>query len=604
MNHLREIQTWLREAKLSGVVIPSADEFLSKFPPPSYRRLQWATGFTGSNGLAVVLPEAAALFLDGRYQLQGIEETTGSNIAIEATTWASRRRWLKKSLSPQTRIALDPLCHSVLDMAQWRAVALELGLELQMLTENPIDKLWREGRPAAHQPRVVDYPLRYSGEAHEVKCARLVAHLQANDLQSLLVADSEDVSWLLNVRLAQEALETAVGQWPRVPACTSRVLIDLDGHLTWFVDAARLDAEVLARSSTMVRIAAPNQLPVALRERAAKGRVGLDPRLTPAALAAIIDEAGHWVADDVVARSRWRKHPAEVQSAKRAHIVDAAAVVRFLAWLTRTTPKRSVTEFEAAEKLQALRAEHPEYQAPSMPQMSASGSSGAQPHYVPYPTRSRRLEDHPIYWMDSGGHYFGGTTDNTLTWALGAPENKHILAHTLILKGYVTFATACVPVGIYALHLDVLARQALWREGMDFAHSTGHSVGNYLSIHEGLQLNREPGPTTMIPMEPGFIVTNEPGYYAEGDFGMRIESHMVVVPSRHPGFLEFETISRLPIDPRLVDFERLSAEERTWLADYHRTVLNELAPLLDEESVAWLRTVAQSFVQFAELSEA
>jgi Xaa-Pro aminopeptidase len=301
-----------------------------------------------------------------------------------------------------------------------------------------------------------------------------------------------------------------------------------------------------------------------------------------------------------VARRRWRKHAAELQSARQAHLTDAVAVIRFMTWLVRTVPERIVSEFEAAQALEAFRSRHHAYKGASMPLMSASGPSGSMPHYVPQRQVSRKLNDHPIYWMDSGGHYPGGTTDNTITLALGVPEPRHMLAHTLVLQGFIALATARFPVGTYALHLDAITRQALWREGMDFNHNIGHGVGNNLNIHEGPLIGREPGPTSTVPMEPGMIVTNEPGYYLTGDFGLRIESHMAVVASNHSGFLEFETISRLPIDPHLVDFERLSRAERRWLADYHRTVLNEVVPSLDAESAVWLEGIVNAFVRSAE----
>jgi Xaa-Pro aminopeptidase len=271
--------------------------------------------------------------------------------------------------------------------------------------------------------------------------------------------------------------------------------------------------------------------------------------------------------------------------------------VKFMAWLKREVSVRAVGEFEAAQKLEALRAENRAYKGPSMPLMSASGPSGAQPHYVPRKGRDRLLNAHPIYWMDSGGQYAGGTTDNTVALAVGRPEQKHIFAHTTVLRAYIALATARVPVGCYALHLDLIARQVMWREGMDFGHGTGHGIGNCLNLHEGPLLGREPTPLTLVRMEPGMIVSNEPGYYAKDDFGIRIESHLVVVPASIPQFLELETISRLPIDPELVDFQRLSRAERHWLANYHRTVLQDLEPLLDRSALQWLETLVRSFAQ-------
>jgi Xaa-Pro aminopeptidase len=312
-------------------------------------------------------------------------------------------------------------------------------------------------------------------------------------------------------------------------------------------------------------------------------------------LTAIVEEVGRVVDDNIVARSRWRKHPNEIEGARRAHIADATAVINFMAWLARTVPRERVSELDAARKLEALRRENAAYKGPSMPLMSASGPNGSLPHYVPSSRTDRLLNDHPIYWMDSGGQYLGGTTDNTITLAVKEPEPKHIAAHTAVLKGYIALATATVPVGIYGFALEVFARQPLWREGMDYATGTGHGVGNYMNIHEGPYLSREPSPLTTAPIEADMILTNEPGYYAVDDFGFRIESHMVSVAARFAGFLQFETLSRFPIDPQLVDFSRLTPTESRWLTDYHRAVWRDVSPLLDGPAFAWLRELVAKY---------
>lgn len=599
MSNVRKLQTWLREASTAGLVVPTADEFLSEFSPPANRRLRWLTGFRGSTGTAIVLQDAAALFLDGRYQLQAASDTEGEPVTIEPSNPDSMRSWLGKSFPAHARLGLDPYLHSWTELAQWRKLASDLGFELQMLRKNPIDELWAQDRPPQHRPRIVDYPTSSAGESCQAKRTKLAAHMRQTGLKTLLVADPEDVSWLLNVRASDASVKTAVGEWHIVPVCPSRALLSDDGTIRWFVDEALLDGGVMAEGREDVTTVAPQRLAEELRAAALAGKIGADLRRTPAALVAIVEESGKAIDDTSVARRRWVKHEIELDGARRAHLVDSAAVVRFMAWMARTVPERAVTEFEAAEMLEKLRAEHPSYKGASMPLMSASGPSGAQPHYVPHRDSSRNLNDHPIYWMDSGGHYPGGTTDNTITISFGTPEPKHVLAHTLVLKGYIALATTRVPAGTLAYRLDTITREALWREGMDYGHSTGHGVGNCLNIHEGPLLGREAGPTSAIGLESGMIVTNEPGYYAAGDFGIRIESHLIVVPSRVQGFLEFETISRLPIDPRLVDFERLSSAERQWLADYHRVVQSDLEPLIDVSSAAWLRTWVDTYISAA-----
>jgi Xaa-Pro aminopeptidase len=547
--------------------------------------------------LAIILRDRAALFLDGRYLLQGREEARTTEIDVESISPASRREWLKRFSTQDFRLGLDPWLFSMPDLSDWRCMATDLGFGIELLLQNPIDDLWLDGRPEPHRPRIVDYSVQYAGQTFEAKCAALVEHVRAAGLEAFLVADPEDVSWLLNVRAADEALKTQVGESPVVPSSRSRVLVGRNGKIVWFVDEHRLNPEILARPSDAVVIKTPPTLEQDLRDAARRGPVGTDLRRTPAALTAIIEEWGNAYADDTVSRWRWRKNTVELESARRAHLLDSAAVVRFMSWLVHSVTERTITEFEAAQALENFRSQSPAYKGASMPLCSASGPSGAQPHYNPPPTGSRTLNDHPIYWMDSGGHYLGGTTDNTITLALGTPDTRHVHAHTLVLQGFIALATAIFPTGTRALCLDTIARQPLWHEGMDYAHGTGHGVGNYLNIHEGPGLSRDLTPKSTVPMEAGMIVTNEPGYYATGDFGLRVESHMVAVASRYENFLEFETISRLPIDPHLVDFARLSVSERQWLSTYHRTVLKDLEPLLDEPSVTWLRAVVEKFVR-------
>lgn len=595
MSGLSAVQNWLQSAGLTGLVVPSTDEFLSEFPPPADRRLQWVTGFRGSTGMAIILSNAAALFLDGRYRQQGVVDVRGKNIAIEAATLASRNEWLRRCLEPNASIGIDARLHSASDVLQWQSSASEQGFTLQFLRENPIDRLWSDARPEQYRPHIIDYPVQYAGESFQAKCAALVAHARASGLHALVIADPEDVSWVLNVRVADEAVQTEVGEWHIVPSCRSRLLVRSNGCITWFVDSELLTSRVLERDAAVVTVAAPERFEMTLHDEVLCGPIGVDSHRTSAAFTAIIEQTRKLVHDGYVARQRWRKHAVEVQVAQRAHINDAAAVIRFMAWLTRVVPDRGVSEFEAAEMLERFRREHADYIGPSMPLMSASGPNGSQPHYVPRRDHCRQLNDHPIFWMDSGGHYRGGTTDNTFTLALGVPEAKHVFAHTRVLQAFIALATARVPVGTYGVQLDTIARQVLWREGMDFAHGTGHGVGNCLNIHEGPHIGREPGPGTTAPIVPGMIVTNEPGYYVDDDFGLRIESHMVVVVSDRPNFLEFQTISRLPIDPRLVDFERLSQAERLWLAAYHRTVLADVERLLDGTSAVWLKSVTLKY---------
>jgi len=599
VDHIRPLQAWLRETGLDGIVVPSTDEYISEFAPPANRRLAWATGFRGSMGVAVVLRETAGLFLDGRYILQGAADSAGAPLQVLAATPAARRAFLVEEASGG-RIGIAPKLHGHLDLVQWRAIAGDAGIQLEPLEEHPIDGLWRD-RPAPHAPNIVSYPLAAAGVGAEAKCEALAAHVRSSRLAALLVGDPEDVSWLLNVRAGVESWRTDPGAWHVTPYAPSRAIVRPDGQVGWYVETSRLVDEVRVSLPPAVRLRSPDDLPEDLAQVAATGIVGADPRRTPAALIAPLEADGRFRADDVVARRRWRKSAPEIAGARNAHILDAAAVVRFMAWL-KSGPG-SVSELDAAEKLEALRRENPAYLGASMPLMSASGANGAMPHHVPLPAsngahgarRTLELGDHPIYWMDSGGHYAGGSTDNTITVALGAPEPRHVAAHTLVLKGLLALTLTRFPAGTCGYQLDPIARAPMWAAGLDYAHGTGHGVGNCLNIHEGPSIGREPVANALVPLEPGMIVSNEPGYYLAEDFGLRLETHMLVTESRSTGFLEFETISRLPLDPDLVDFERLSRTETRWLADYHALVFEDLDTHLDAGSTMSLDAVVSRF---------
>ena len=595
MDHVADIQASLAGSELDALLIPSTDAFISEFAPPSERRLAWATGFSGSTGLAIVTRNAAALFLDGRYALQGQQEIGEARIDIEAATRVAKSDWLSRILSAGARIGIDPRMHPISDFEEWQSIARTLDLHLHSLAFNPIDALWDQSHRERHDPLIVDYPVQFAGRPREAKCADLVDHIRADRLVAMLVSDPEDVAWLLNVRAHEQSIKVDVATWPIVPSSRNRLLVYADGHMIWYVDTDRIDESLKREVSSLLSFSSPGGLVSVLGDFDAGARIGADRRMLPADLAMRVEGKGELIADDYVARRRWVKDPRELENARRVHIIDAAAVVKLMAWLNQAVRTRTVDEFEVAAKIETLRSKHPDYLGASMPCMAASGISGAQPHYVPRRGNSRRLNEHPLFWMDSGGQYRGGTTDNTITMAVGTPEPRHVTAHTLVLKGFIALATSHIPSGIKAYSLNAIARQALWREGMDFAHGTGHGVGNLLNIHEGPMISSVPGPLSDVPIKAGMIVTNEPGYYAEGNFGLRIESHLAVVDSCHAGFLKFDTISRLPIDPRLVDFAILTQQERQWLSDYHEIVLHDLSTLLDRESTAWLQRITTAF---------
>lgn len=598
VNNLRRLQKWLRAQGCDGLLIPSTDEYLSEFAQPFARRLRWTTGFCGSTGLSIVLQDRAALFLDRRYRLQGERDTAEVGIEILDAAESTKQRWLTTYLHLGERLAIDARLHSYPDVERTVRFAAAHGIQVIMLAQNAIDELWGTERPPAPASAVIDYPTEFAGTPAAEKIVQLREWLSAAKMDCHLLADPEDVAWLLNVR-TYDSLNPIVDGWHVVPIPLSRVLVEATGNVFWFVENSRLDPALSARLQDSVTIMDPTCIELLLVERATRKVVGANLPRTPHHFASIVGRVGTLKHDPVVAHRRWRKQPIEVQRAREGHYRDGKAVIRFLAWLQRMVRERTITEIQAAQKLTEYRSELPGYQGPSMPSMSASGASGAIAHYIPTEHSDRKLNDHPIYWMDSGGQYYGCSTDNTVCIALDTPEARHIRAHTLVVKGFIALARARFPVGIYSSQLDSFARQHLWHEGMDYGHGTGHGVGNFMNIHEGPYIRKEPDHPMVVPMEAGMIVSNEPAYYSDEDFGIRIESHLVATQSNYDGFLEFETLSRLPIDPRLINATMLTQEEKQWLAHYHLEICKGYEGVFDIETSRWLKQLTDLYVAMA-----
>jgi len=596
MTNLERLQTELGRLGYQGMVVPSTDEYLSEFAPPSARRLEWATNFRGSTGLAVVLQAGAALFLDGRYKVQGEVDCTDLPIDVLDADEVTRQAWLGRHLKIGDRLAVDTRLQSQPDIQRITQAAASRGIEVHELHEtNPIDRLWGSARPTSISSKIFDYSPHYAGVAADEKCRQVKELMAAAGMECQLVADPEDVAWLLNIRTNDSEKLTPSG-WHVVPVPMCRALIEASGEVIWFVDRSRLEAPLAKRIESAVRVVEPSQFERFLTERCRGKIVGANLARTPFQFAEIVARVGTLRDDNSLVHRRWRKHPNEVERAREGHFVDGQAVIRFLAWLQRTVLRHRVTEIEAGDKLTEFRGELAEYRGLSMPLMSASGVSGSLPHYIPSQHSNRTLNDHPIYWMDSGAQYYGCSTDNTVCFAVSRPQPRHVRAHTLVVKGLIALSEARFPVGTLSSQLDALARQPLWQAGMDYDHGTSHGVGNFMNIHEGPMITKRPNHPWVAPLDAGMILSNEPAFYAPGDFGVRVESHLATVESQYAGYLEFETISRLPIDPQLMDASLLTRSERHWLALYHGKIAQGYQGRFDPQTAQWLQALVDAYV--------
>ena len=564
---------------LDGFIVPRADRHQGEYVAPCDERLAWLTGFSGSAGLAVVLRECAAIFVDGRYTLAVREQVDTGVITPVAIAETKPEAWLGTQLGAGGRLGYDPWLATPGDVARWAKATEAAGGELVALSVNPIDAIWTD-RPPQPRGKVTLRAKKLAGEATAAKLARVVSALGKAD--ALLVSDPHAVAWLFNIRGAD------VGH---TPLPLGFALIPAVGHPTLFIAREKLEdreREVLSRLAT---VAEPDSVETVLVALGKAGRsVMVDAATAPARLARSLEEAGGTalVGPDPIALMKARKNVAELRGTRVAHLRDGAAVTRFLHWFAKHAKPGRLTEIEAARALEGFRHETGLLRDLSFPSISAAGPNSAIPHYR-VSTRSNRKLESGIYLIDSGAQYEDGTTDITRTLAVGRPSAEMRDRFTRVLKGHIAIARATFPAGTTGAQIDALARRSLWEIGLDFDHGTGHGVGAYLSVHEGPQRIAKTG---HVALEPGMILSNEPGYYKAGAYGIRIENLLVVESRTFKGgdrpMLGFETITFAPIDRALIEIKLLDAAERAWLDAYHVAVRERIGPLVPGDVRGWL----------------
>ena len=589
---LAALRAELARRGLDGFLVPRADRHQSEYVPPYAERLAWLTGFTGSAGLAVVLNEQAALFVDGRYTLQAETQVDGEAYALRHLIEQPPAKWIEESLPEGAKLGYDPWLHTR-DGAERLAKAAErAGGSLVPVEGNPLDAVWPDQPPPPLAP-VVAHETAFAGRPMAEKLEEVCKALGDKGAAACVLTRPDSIAWLLNVRGADV---------PHTPLPQSFALVHAEGDVEWFVDERKPVPGLGQALGNRVAIAAPEALGDALDALGRDGaKVLVDPASAADWLLTRLEQAGAALVKeaDPCQLPKARKNAVELEGSRAAHRRDGAALTRFLAWLDREAPARagngarSVTEQEAAERLAGYRREEAHFRDLSFDTISGAGENGAIIHYRVTEESDRPLGLGELYLVDSGGQYLDGTTDVTRTVAIGEPTAEMRERFTRVLKGHIALATARFPKGTSGSQLDSLARLPLWQAGLDFDHGTGHGVGSYLGVHEGPQsVSKVPN---RVPLEPGMIVSNEPGYYRNGGYGIRIENLVAVVESPPPEgreedkpMLGFETLTLAPIDRRLIEPALLSAPEIAWLDAYHARVRETLAPRLDAEAAAWL----------------
>lgn len=579
---LAALREELARRKLTGFVVPRADQQQNEYVPPSEERLAWLTGFTGSAGLAVVLPHEAAVFVDGRYTLQAAKQVDATAWTVESLIDPPPESWVAAHLKAGDRLGFDPWLHTFAAAERLAAACAKAGAELVAVDSNPIDAIWPD-RPRPPLAPVAIHGLEHAGVTEAEKLTQIRGEIARLGADALVLSDSHAVAWTFNIRGADVA---------HTPLPLSYALVPKDGRPTIFIDHRKLSNLTRDHLEQSADVREPDAMaPTLMALAKGGGSIALDNATAADALSRLIAGAGGKPlrGSDPVALLKAVKNATEIKGTKTAHVRDAVALARFLAWIDREAPSGKLTEIDAVEALETFRRDTGALKDVSFPTISGTGPNGAIVHYRVTRKSNRRIASGDLLLIDSGAQYEDGTTDVTRTMAVSEPTDEMRDRFTRVLRGHIAIARAVFPDGTTGAQLDTLARQYLWAVGLDFEHGTGHGVGSYLSVHEGPARISKLGTT---PLKRGMILSNEPGYYKTDGFGIRIENLELVVAAdierAEKPMNAFETLTLAPIDRRLIDVAMLSRDELDWLNGYHARVRAEVRPALDEATKAWL----------------
>ena len=576
----------LKRRDLDGFIQPRSDEHQGEYVARKSERLAWLTGFTGSAGLAVVLADKAAVFADGRYTLQVEKEVDGGLFEHCHLTDKPPADWIAANLAPGARLGFDPWLLTPVQTARFQAACKKAGGELAACDGNPVDAVWT-GQPAAPLSPVVAHDAAFAGDSSNDKRRRIADGLKADKAGAVVLTAPDSIVWLLNVR---------GDDVPFTPLALSFAILYADASAELFIDGRKLAPGTADHLGGDVKTLEPDAFGPAL-DRLGKDaktvRVSADT--APLWVFDRLEKAGAVIdrGDDPCQLPKAIKTAVQIDGIRTAHRRDGASLTRFLAWLDGEAAKGSLMESACADKLESLRRGNDHFQGLSFPTISSAGANGAIVHYRVSEETDAPLRPKSLYLVDSGAQYLDGTTDVTRTIAIGEPTDEMRRNFTLVLKGHIALATARFPEGTTGSQLDTLARLPLWRAGLDYDHGTGHGVGHFLGVHEGPQrISKRPN---RVALEPGMVVSNEPGYYKAGAYGIRIENLVTVIQVESDAekpLLGFETLTLTPIDRALVVADMLDGAEVAWLDAYHARVLDEITPLVDEATAEWLAEAA------------
>ncbi|MGH6760024.1 MAG: aminopeptidase P family protein [Phyllobacterium sp.] len=585
-SRVAKLREELERLGLDGFLVPRADEHQGEYVAPRSQRLGWLTGFTGSAGQALILKDSAYIFVDGRYELQVRNQVDLNIFTIESLISNPPSTWLADNGKALT-IGFDPWLHTISDAAALRAALEKNGGRLVAVENNLVDAVWPDQPEPPLQPVSIQ-PEQYAGKPAREKIPELASVVRAAGATAAVLTDPSSIAWTFNIR-GKDVEST--------PLPLSFAILRAEGEPILFIDKRKLSIETEAYLTQLTALRPPHKLEEDLAALASDGSsILLDPLLAADMLRTIVEDAGGKVVEgkDPARLPRACKNSTELDGSRRAHERDGVAMTTFLTWLDNQPPG-SLNEIEAVTRLENTRSEVGQaFQMPledvSFGTIAGAGPNGAIMHYRVSTDTNRKLEPGELFLVDSGAQYRDGTTDITRTVPVGDVDPAMKRAFTLVLKGMIAISTARFPAGTRGMDIDVLARIALWKNGFDFAHGTGHGVGSYLAVHEGPQNISKRGTQELLP---GMILSNEPGYYKPGSFGIRIENLVIVTEPEVPeggdiAMMSFETLTLCPIDRRLIDSTLLTRDELVWLDAYHARVREKLLPHMEAEVRDWL----------------
>ncbi len=568
---------------LDGYIIPRTDEFQGEFLAPYAERLAWISGFTGSAGSAVILPEKAVVMSDGRYTLQLREEVDSELFDLEDSTKTSVGEWLKQQAPEGAHIGYDVWLYTPKQIEEIKNHCMEKAIKLKSCTRNIIDAIWFD-QPARPHEKLSLFPDNVAGKSAAEKCDEIAAQIKQQGAVACLLSVGDSICWLLNVRGRDIDYS---------PLCQSYVLLHRDGSVDLFIDPSKVTGEITEKLGERLRVYGFDALEgclLKIGKNKGKDKLWLDRNSTPIWFEQVVKKAGIGIlyAPDPCVLPKAVKTSSECEAIRKAHIADGAALTRFLKWIDENqNTSEKMDEISIEKKLEEFRRAGGGYVGPSFATIAGFADNGAIVHYRADEKSCREIKGDGLLLVDSGGQYHWGTTDITRTIAIGTPSREMQENYTRVLKGHIAVASTVFHKETTGIEIDALARRSLREVGLDYAHGTGHGVGCYLCVHE---------PSTGIsPREeklfkPGMLISNEPGYYKEGEYGIRLENLVLVQQSDQPDHYCFETVSFAPFDPKLIVDGMLNRAEKKWLRNYLKCIKDSLSTILSTEERAWLDT--------------